>query len=216
MNTSQGRRTKLGLGRTSLSFETMVCLCASITCAHESRHLKNFFSAKHSKPTSWYKFAKRNTDLIVCGVDAGCIQIEAPLKWPIPCMAQWLMYNKSTKEGFNTTTGQCRGYCYFIFLQYLIGRFSWNITPRFQMTLPKSKRSLIRISSLPLHSFSLKVFLFLVFHERASFYPGRIKLQVCGILQRENEIGSSVGWIRTGWEKGKLAVVTGQQPASES
>lgn len=39
---------------------------------------------EHSKPTSWYKFAKRNTGLIVCGVDAGCIQIESLLKCPLP------------------------------------------------------------------------------------------------------------------------------------
>lgn len=35
---------------------------------------------EHSKPTSWYKFAKRNTGLIVRPVDAGCIQIDSLLK----------------------------------------------------------------------------------------------------------------------------------------
>jgi len=37
-------------------------------------YLKNF-SGKHSKPTSWYKFAKCNTGLIVFGEDAGRIRI---------------------------------------------------------------------------------------------------------------------------------------------
>ncbi|TKS88734.1 hypothetical protein D9C73_022835 [Collichthys lucidus] len=58
----------------------------------------------------------------------------------------------------------------------------------------------------------------LVFHScrrEQVFAEGRLKLQVCGILWRENEIGGSEGRIRTGWEKGKLAVVAGQQRASE-
>lgn len=123
-----------GGGRTSVSSETTLCLSASITCAHESRHLleKLSFSFRggeqggrgrgrggHSKPTSWYKFAKRNTGLIVCAADAGCIQIEAALKCPLARTAQWLMYNKSTKGGFNRDT-----YSIFSFsLQYLIGSF---------------------------------------------------------------------------------------------
>ncbi|KAK7124577.1 hypothetical protein R3I94_018826 [Phoxinus phoxinus] len=37
---------------------------------------------KHSKPTSWYKFAKRNTGRIVRGTDAGCIQMAPPSKVP--------------------------------------------------------------------------------------------------------------------------------------
>lgn len=146
MNASQGQRTKLQRGCTSVSLETKLCLWASITCAHESGHLleKLSFSVRrrggeHSKPTSWYKFAKRNTGPIVCGADAGCIQIESLLKCPLPCMAQWLMYNKSTKGGFNSSGGQVRGAVIlsFFFLQYLIGTFPRNITPRFQMTFPQ-------------------------------------------------------------------------------
>lgn len=128
--------------------------------------------AEHSKPTSWYKFAKRNTGLIVCGVDAGCIQIESLLKCPLPCMAQWLMYNKSTKGGFNTSNGQVQGTVILSFLQYLIGSFPWNITPRFQMTLPKSKRRLIRISLPPcLPPPLLKFFFFFCLSGESKFLP---------------------------------------------
>lgn len=65
---------------------------------------------------------------------------------------------------------------------------------------------------------SLKFFFLsipLPFRREQVFAEGRLKLQVCGISWRENEIGGLEGRIRTGWEKGKLAVVAGQQRASE-
>ena len=69
----------------SVSWETKVCLCASITLAHESRHLlekkilslsPSLFQGNTLNQHPGYKFAKRNTGLIVCWVDAGCIRID--------------------------------------------------------------------------------------------------------------------------------------------
>lgn len=72
-------------GLASVSLETKVCLWASITLAHESRHLlekkKSFFFFQGNTPNQHpgYKFAKCNTGLIVCWVDAGRIRID-----PVP------------------------------------------------------------------------------------------------------------------------------------
>jgi hypothetical protein len=43
------------------------------------------------------------------------------------------MYNKSTKGRFNKPIGQWQGHCYFIFLQYLIGRFFLKLYPAFKL-----------------------------------------------------------------------------------
>lgn len=89
----------------SVREETKVCLCASITLAHESRHLKKnlspslfslppffFFKGNTLNQHPGYKFAKCNTGPIVCEVDVGCIQIDSvPLLFssskllPPPC-----------------------------------------------------------------------------------------------------------------------------------
>lgn len=76
----------------SVSLETKVCLWASITLAHESRHLLeggkksplsfSFFQGNTLNQHPGYKFAKCNTGLIVCWVDVGCIRIDPSLSPP--------------------------------------------------------------------------------------------------------------------------------------
>lgn len=94
-------------------------------------YLKNFFfsfrrecvcvGGGHSEPTSWYKFAQRNTGLIVWG------WMQDAYKWqkrPPPCTAQWLTYNKSTKGGFNGRNSP--GRCHFIFFFFTV--FNWTLS----------------------------------------------------------------------------------------
>lgn len=76
----------------SVSLGTKVCLWASITLAHESRHLLegakksplsfSFFQGNTLNQHPGYKFAKCNTGLIVCWVDVGCIRIDPSLSPP--------------------------------------------------------------------------------------------------------------------------------------
>ena len=96
----------------------------------------------------------------------------------------------------------------------------------FFLPLPFSTSPFFYLSLFLPHPFSTSPFFYLSlflplpfstspFKGSTSFCKGRIKLQVCGIFQRENEIRCSVGRIRTGWEKGKLAAMPGRQRALE-
>lgn len=78
-------------------------MAQSLSAKKADTYLKNF-PGKPSRPTSWYKFAKRNTGLIVFGVDAGRIRM-ALSETNVLYTAQWLMHNKSTKERFSKATG---------------------------------------------------------------------------------------------------------------
>lgn len=68
---------------------------------------------KHSKPTSCYKFTENNTGLIVYGH-----RCSTHTNKILPVS---VMYNKSTKWGFNRYSGMARGYCWFIAILHLIG-----------------------------------------------------------------------------------------------
>lgn len=118
--------------------QSFVCEPPSLVLMKADTYLKNFpfLSGRgrrrggHSKPTSWYKFAERNTGPIVCRADAGCIQIESPLKCPLPCMAQWSTYNKSTKGALRANAAALSFYLFTV--------FNWTVSLKLD-TLPTNQ-----------------------------------------------------------------------------
>lgn len=146
-------------------------------------YLKNFlffFQGRgvwgHSKPTSWYKFAKRNTGLIVCGAERRMHTNRIPF-WNVPfslCMAQWLMYNKSTKGGFNTSDRDTVILSFFTV-------FNWKFSLKHYTVLSNAQNLRGDWYEFPFSSSSLKVFFKKPFRREQVFAEGRLKLQVCGI-----------------------------------